>query len=452
MKQIVADKELYKKCDVSVKRQIWQQHQGLFGDEVSPYFTQYIKEKENILFNLDSSVNFHSLTPRQRRQSEIIQNLVKIIGKNVLLYDTCLQFLRTLFLRTKNSHYCTLRVELLMALHDAEVQDITAMDPCHKFAWCLDACIREQYIDPKRSRELQGFLEGVKSGQEQVIGDLSVTLCDPYAINFLATSTFKLLNHMINNESLARDNQVLVLVLRMFNLGLHAWDILNSQVYREPKLDSELVTKFLPILMSLIVDDQVRNVNSKLPPDDRESALTIIEHSGPPPDLYLKFIAQDRLAAMLSLYYTFQAIRQKDRTAVVRVLVSLASSNENHALEDPYLHTLVSLLIQMPEEFANEDLCTVVFDEVFLTALDQGSTPHHLIRLMHSVYPHLPSHRLKLLMSTLKSCKLNSEAAVTAFKSLEQKVDEFFSNSDNKMEISSNDDIHFALSVPTPLG
>ena len=32
--------------------------------------------------------------------------------------------------------------------------------------------------------------------------------------------------------------------------------------------------------MSLMVDDQVRSLNAKLPADERESALTIIEHSG----------------------------------------------------------------------------------------------------------------------------------------------------------------------------
>jgi negative elongation factor B len=29
-----------------------------------------------------------------------------------------------------------------------------------------------------------------------------------------------------------------------------------------------------------MVDDQVRALNAKLPPDERESAITIIEHSG----------------------------------------------------------------------------------------------------------------------------------------------------------------------------
>lgn len=133
-----------------------------------------------------------------RRQGEVVQKLAHMIGHSVKLYDMVLQFLRTLFLRTKNIHYCTLRAELLMALHDLEVnstyilissqnfiiplnkspkyaknyyfifvicfqvQDIISVDPCHKFTWCLDACIREKNVDIKRSRELQGFLDSIK--------------------------------------------------------------------------------------------------------------------------------------------------------------------------------------------------------------------------------------------------------------------------------------------------
>lgn len=39
-------------------------------------------------------------------------------------------------------------------------------------------------------------------------------------------------------------------------------------------------------MMSLMVDDLVRQLNSHLPQDDRETAITTIEHSGPPPDAY----------------------------------------------------------------------------------------------------------------------------------------------------------------------
>ena len=67
-----------------------------------------------------------------------------MVGRNVKLYDMVLQFLRTLFLRTRNVHYCTLRAELLMSLHDLDVGDICSVDPCHKVGPCsavvLPAC------------------------------------------------------------------------------------------------------------------------------------------------------------------------------------------------------------------------------------------------------------------------------------------------------------------------
>lgn len=67
------------------------------------------------------------------------------------------------------------------------------VDPCHKFTWCMDACIREKNMDAKRSRELQGFLDSIKKGEDKLLGDLSVILCDPFAINFLATTAMKVM-------------------------------------------------------------------------------------------------------------------------------------------------------------------------------------------------------------------------------------------------------------------
>lgn len=78
---------------------------------------------------------------------QVVQKLTQMVGKNVKLYDMVLQFLRTLFLRTRNVHYCTLRAELLMSLHDLDVGDICTVDPCHKVcteptshACCLCSC------------------------------------------------------------------------------------------------------------------------------------------------------------------------------------------------------------------------------------------------------------------------------------------------------------------------
>lgn len=449
LKQLVSDKTLYKECDVQVKRQIWQEHQSLFGDEVLPLLSQYIRDKEEALWSGPADVAFFGPSPKQRRQGPVLQKLLVMVGRNVVLYDMVLQFLRTLFLRTRNSHYCTLRVELLMALHDLEVQDITAVDPCHKFTWCLDACIREKNVDTKRSRELQGFLDSIKRGQEQVLGDLSMTLCDPYAINFLAQSSMKIIHHLINMEGLPRDNQVLVLLLRMLALGLQAWDMISGQQYKEPKLDSQLVTKFLPALMSLMVDDQVRSLSARLPQDDRESAITTIEHSGPPPDAYQAYVQENSVASVLALYYTFSTARQRDRLGLMRVLGSLAGAEGQRAYQDPFLHTLVGHLVPLGEEFAHEDFCTVVFDEFFLSALSGASAlpaARHLLRLLWHIHPRLPHARLQGLLKALQPLAQAHETLQPAVQALQLKVKE-----PAVVEAPAADSPLLSVPAPTPI-
>ncbi|CAB4061650.1 COBRA1 [Lepeophtheirus salmonis] len=248
------------------------------------------------------------------------------------------------------------------------------------------------------SRELQGFLDAIRRGQVQVLGDLSMTLCDPFAINFLASSAMKILNHQVNNDGLPRENSILHLLLRMLILGLSAWEMINSQEFSEPKLDPNLITKFIPSLMSLIVDDQVRALNSKLPADERESAITIIEHSGPPPEACQIFIEKNFVATTLAMHYALQVARSKDKTGVKRILGLLSNSVKGHPFQDTFMHCLVTSLTMMREDFESEDFCTVVFDEFFFTNITCESYVRHLLRLLWAVYTKINATRLKNLM------------------------------------------------------
>lgn len=51
LRVLVTERELYNDADTEVKRQIWKDNQSLFGDEVSPLFSRYVVEKEQILFD-----------------------------------------------------------------------------------------------------------------------------------------------------------------------------------------------------------------------------------------------------------------------------------------------------------------------------------------------------------------------------------------------------------------
>uniref|UniRef100_A0A8C9FY69 Negative elongation factor B n=1 Tax=Pavo cristatus TaxID=9049 RepID=A0A8C9FY69_PAVCR len=422
LKLVMADKDLYKACAVEVKRQIWQDNQALFGDEVSPLLKQYILEKENILFSNDISVlhNFFSPSPKARRQGEVVQKLTQMIGKNVKLYDMVLQFLRTLFLRTRNVHYCTLRAELLMSLHDLEISEICTVDPCHKFTWCLDACIREKFVDNKRARELQGFLDGVKKGQEQVLGDLSMILCDPFAINTLALSTIRHLQDLVGQDTLPRESPDLLLLLRMLSLGQGAWDMIDSQVFKEPKMEAELITKFLPMLMSFVVDDHTFNVDQKLPSEEKG----LIPYPSTIPEPFTKFLQENRIACEIGLYYILHITKQRNKNAFLRLLPALVETFSDLAFSDIFLHLLTGNLTLLGDEFAVEEFCTGLFDGFFLTACSRKENVHrHVLRLLLHLHHKVAPAKLESLQKALEPTKQSGEAVKELHNQLTEKLE-----------------------------
>ncbi|ELT91507.1 hypothetical protein CAPTEDRAFT_172048 [Capitella teleta] len=415
---IVENKELYKESSVEVKQQIWQDNQALFGDEVSPLLSKYIDDRENLLFNhqTDQPAFFQS-SSKTRRQDKVVQQLTKMVGKNIKLYDMVLQFLRTLFLRTRNVHYCTLRAELLMALHDADAHEIVNLDPCHKFAWCLDACIREKNIDSKRLKELQGFLDGLKRGAEQVLGDLSMILCDPHAIHTLSMSVTKALQLATSSESLPRYQEDLIIVLRMLRLGLLSWQMVDSQQFKEMKLEATFITKFLPGIVSLMVDDQVQLLSGRL--DETATQLD------PVPQCVITANRDNTMANIITIYYGLNIAKLHDVKGIARILPLLASCDIDTVYSDTILHMLVSHLATMPDCFANTEFCELVFQQFFVPMVSRENVVRHFLRLLWWVHPKVPSNIIEPLLKGLEPNKQHSEAVHETYKALNAKISNY---------------------------
>ncbi|KAK0065609.1 negative elongation factor B-like isoform X1 [Biomphalaria pfeifferi] len=440
LQYLLEDKELYTEAATEVKRQIWENNQSLFGDEVQPLLAQYLKEKEWSLYRHDSpGLTFFSSNPKQRRQKETLTQLLEMIGSNVKLYDMVLQFLRTLFLRTRNTHYCTLRVELLMAIHDLELNSICSKDPCHKFTWCVDACIREKTVNAMRSRELQGFLDSVKKGQEFVLGDLSMVLSDPYALNIILQSLMKMLQNCVNTDTLPRDSADLQLLCRMTALGLNAWEMIDSGHFREPKLDPTFFTKFLAYIVSLMAEDQIRHFSGKVPGEK-------IVPPPLPPDMYANWISQSSLASMVAMYYCLQCARMRDRLALVQILPTMIHCENDRAYNDTFLHCLTSYLIHMKDDFQHKDLCVAVLDDFFIPASSRENVLRHLLRLLMYIHHKLPKSKLETMMEEISSDKDMSDSVRSAVEVLRDKIDHF-----EPSPVASPDKIDSPLmSVPAP--
>ena len=91
--------------------------------------------------------------------------------------------------------------------------------------------------------------------------------------------------------------------------------------------------------------------------------------------------------------------------------------------QDAFLHSLVTGLIGMKDDFEAEDFCTAVFDEFFFTCINIDNVVRHLMRLLWWVYPKLPPARLDTLLKVAEPTG-GGEAVVAAYEELKNKIAE----------------------------
>ncbi|KAL5484711.1 hypothetical protein EMCRGX_G021251 [Ephydatia muelleri] len=383
--------ELYTSCPTAVKRQIWQINQGFFGEAVSPLLDKYMAEKESVMFTVYGSdkkaTNFFSVSPKTRRQSAVVQELVDMIGSSLPLYNTLVQFLRTLYLRTHISHYCTLRSEIIMSLHERE-SNIRSADPCHKFAWCLDACVKADHVDSKKARELYTFLETTPTG-EDVLGDISMLLRDPYALNVVCRSIIACLHDTQKQWKLPRESDELESLLRLLQLGLKALAILDSKDYTQDALDVGLVVKFLPELMNPM-------------------SLTF------PTQGFLTLLASNPQAMHIATSYAVHLLEKRDLLTLNVLVSAIATAYANHSegveLPDAFLHQLVYCSLY-PQPIGVTELCNII--ETFWVPCAPSSEPVllHCCRLLWATHSQL---KADLLEDTLEAIKPGNQLSTVA--------------------------------------
>lgn len=392
---IATNEAIYVDAPIEVKRYVWMRKHALFGDAVGPILNKYVDEKRRLLYTTENIKvkHFFSVPPRQRRQKEVIKQLVEMIGNSVELYNLVLQFLRTLFLRTKEEHYCSLRDELLMAFHDADIKEIRQVDPCHKFCWCLDACIRDRSIDSKRLKELQVFMDGIKKGQEEVMGDIAMILCDPYATYTIATSIIQQLTKMNSMEILPRSSHELMFLIRLLSLSVTAWNIIKTQSFTESPVNIDVITKFLPMLMSLMLDTTVGVINGD----------TLV------PDSVIEFSKQDPVAQTILCFYINYLIQGNKRTILDIILPNFANALKTQPVNSALLNLMVHSMLKHVEKFSEPSYCALLCDKFLFTWLQYEEVLHHVLRVLWNIYEKVDSQQMVQLLTATQPSSQHSE-------------------------------------------
>lgn len=213
-----------------------------------------------------------------------------------------------------------------------------------------------------------------------------------------------------------QDSPDLLLLLRLLALGQGAWDMIDSQVFKEPKMvtglggllheglggraglggagpatgggqrtgrgwaqcatalgpapqEVELVTRFLPMLMSFVVDDHTFNVDQKLPAEEKAPVTypnTLPESftkygcgragraraRGLPRGLTApgrRFLQEQRMACEVGLYYVLHITKQRNKNALLRLLPGLGECEGGRAACPPQTPSALATT-HVPEE------------------------------------------------------------------------------------------------------
>lgn len=415
---IAANQTIYADAPIEVKRYVWMKKHALFGDAVGPILNKYVDEKRSLLYSVENIKvkHFFSIPPRQRRQKQVVKQLVEMIGNSVELYNLVLQFLRTLFLRTKEEHYCSLRDELLMAFHDADIKEIRQVDPCHKFCWCLDACIRDRSIDSKRLKELQIFIDGIKKGQAEVMGDIAMVLCDPYATYTIATSILHQLAKMNSSEILPRMSTELVFLVRLMSLSCTAWDIIKAQSFTEIPVNTNVITKFLPMLMSLMLENTLGvGANG----GDKALHKAIID-----------FSENDAVALTILSYYINHLIQSNKRIILDVFLPKFALALQAQPIDSPPLNLMVHSMLRHIDKFPEASYCELVLDKFLFNWLKHEEVLHHTLRVLWSIHEKVDGQKMVQLLTATKPTAQHSEVIHSLHSKLVDLMASFKGNMD----------------------
>ncbi|KAF9989706.1 Cofactor of BRCA1 [Mortierella antarctica] len=313
--KIGASEDLFKIAPKEVKRRIWLSNPGKFRRDIVPIVKAYSSDPD--IIRLAKEMRFEVPAPviTQRRSHPSIKQLLDVVGGKIELYDYIGSHLRSLFIQTNEAIYCTLRFDLLMAMHEADLGSITKVDPCHELVWNLDACNRTMSMDDRRVENIRKFFDRVNR-DDPVHGDIAMILNDPFTSNMIASRLLVLLNEATQSGRVAH--------------------IVQQQRFRIPKVEASVLEKFMTTMTNCILDDTLGMLKQDMDENVEYEEVKFTEEN-------LAALDDSEVARKLLCHYILDKLANNDIHALTRTLPTILASLQRNSPYD-YLSPTVDTL------------------------------------------------------------------------------------------------------------
>ncbi|KAJ2721208.1 hypothetical protein GGI07_004134 [Coemansia sp. Benny D115] len=287
---VEASPELYAECSIGVKRELWRHNNALFRQHMQPLIERYTSDADLASMSremMGSSVRAHA---RKRRESSALGNIVRAIDDDLQLYMLTLGMIRERYLENNDSALGTLRLDIVMSMHERDVAEIVSNDVCYRLAWPLDACILRQLMDEGRKKELQAYFDELEP-ELTPYGEIGLMLSSPYARHIVAQYIVSILEEIAPNSENSALYPALDWPSQMLTIGLSAHDLVETGKSKLPKSDRQARRKFYLLLIGLLDVSLGRDrafragrqgaggAERRLSPGDVQPALDFLEKS-----------------------------------------------------------------------------------------------------------------------------------------------------------------------------
>ena len=346
-----------------------------------------------------------------RGGSEALGKLAAMVGPSPRIYGSIVKAIvgnyrdsEGKFLERAELSYCALRSQLLMGLHDRGQKDVCAQDPCHKLAWCLDACLRDveagrEAFTDARLRELHAFFQQFETQREAkkapagnhhqgsssntfnpdlFLGEAGMILRSPEVFHLLGHEALRMLAQAVGEERLPRGDKKLAFIARLIALASGSQAMLREGVFVFQKEDPALLQEPCTVLAAAMADVLLRQARGGAAEE-------------------LSFEVDARLAAwlprspaarLLAQVYALQRLAARDFATAAGLLATLfqcAKAVPDKALVDWHAfgtslaketHRLVRAKAVQPGDGPGSSMWKMLVDCLLMRLVDSGTEAH----------------------------------------------------------------------------
>ncbi|KAF9420179.1 Cofactor of BRCA1 [Podila epigama] len=386
--KIAFTEALFKIAPKEVQRRIWVAHSNKFRDDMIPIVRAYVSDPDIVRLSKEMCIEHPAKVITQRRRHPSIKILMDCIGGITVLYNYLGSYIRALYVQTNNAIYCTLRFDLLMAMHEANMGRITKVDPCHELVWNLDACNRTMSMDERRVDNIRKFFDKV-SRDDPVHGDIAMILNDPFTSNMIASRLMELFNEATQNGRAPQGEEMLIWTATMLNLGAHARRIIQQQKFRIPKVEAIVTDKFMAVLTNCILDDTLGMLKRDA---DENVEYEVVEFT----EDNLIALDDSEVARKLLCHYILGKLHELDIHALARTLPYIATSLKRHSPYDylsvisdalhvsyrSFFHSFLGMLLrqaQLTKFLVNRKLQGVIMNDLLLPCAEMDTSVYEQV-------------------------------------------------------------------------